>query len=66
MENINQIRAEGSNPAPERERLARINELLKAYDELIESNYIDNLIKAQKEQQTAQQTQSTPKKHTRK
>ena len=49
MENINQIRAEGSNPAPERERLARINELLKAYDELIEGNYIDNLIKAQQE-----------------
>ncbi len=62
MENINDIRAEGNNPAPERERLARINELLKAYDALIEGNYIDNLIKAQKEQQT----QSTPKKHTRK
>lgn len=54
MENINQIRAEGSNPAPERERLARINELLKAYDELIEGNYIDNLIKAQQAEQLSQ------------
>lgn len=54
MENINQIRAEGSNPAPERERLARINELLKAYDELIEGNYIDNLIKAQQAKQSSQ------------
>ena len=54
MENINQIRAEGSNPAPERERLARINELLKAYDELIEGNYIDNLIKAQQAEQSSQ------------
>lgn len=54
MENINQIRAEGSNPAPERERLARINELLKTYDELIEGNYIDNLIKAQQAVQPSQ------------
>ena len=54
MENINQIRAEGSNPAPERERLARINELLKAYDELIEGNYIDNLIKAQQDNKSPQ------------
>ena len=66
MENINEIRAEGNNPAPERERLARINELLKAYDELIEGNYIDNLIKAQKQQQTVQQPKATPKKHNRK
>ena len=66
MENINQIRAEGSDPAPERERLARINELLKAYDELIEGNFIDNLIKAQKETQTTQQPQNAHKKHTRK
>ena len=66
MENINQIRAEGSDPAPERERLARINELLKAYDELIEGNFIDNLIKAQKETQTTQQAQNAHKKHTRK
>lgn len=60
MENINEIRAEGNNPAPERERLARINELLKAYDELIEGNYIDNLIKAQ---QAEQSPQSKPKQH---
>lgn len=53
MENINEIRAEGCDPTPERAKLARINELLKAYDELIEGNYIDNLIKAQQEQQAA-------------
>lgn len=69
MENINEIRAEGNNPAPEREKLARINDLLKVYDELIEGNYIDNLIKAQQEKQAAQQEQkpvqqpkSVPKK----
>lgn len=54
MENINQIRAEGSDPAPERERLARINELLKAYDELIEGNYIDNIIKARQAERSSQ------------
>lgn len=66
MDNINEIRAEGCDPAPERVKLTQINELLKAYDELIEGNYIDNLIKAQKEQQTVQQPKSTPKKHNRK
>lgn len=54
MENINEIRAEGSDPAPERERLARINELLKAYDELIEGNYIDNIIKARQAERSSQ------------
>ena len=65
MENINQIRAEGSNPAPERERLARINELLKAYDELIEGNYIDNLIKAQQAEQSSQSKSKQQNHHKR-
>ncbi len=65
MENINEIRAEGSNPAPERERLARINELLKAYDELIEGNYIDNLIKAQQAKQSSQSKSKQQNHHKR-
>lgn len=65
MENINQIRAEGSNPAPERERLARINELLKAYDELIEGNYIDNLIKARQAKQSSQSKSKQQNHHKR-
>ena len=66
MDNINEIRAEGCDPSPERVKLTRINELLKAYDVLVEGNYIDNLIKAQKQQQTVQQPKSTPKNHNRK
>lgn len=66
MDNINEIRTEGCDPSPERVKLTRINELLKAYDVLVEGNYIDNLIKAQKQQQTVQQPKSTPKKHNRK
>ena len=65
MENINEIRAEGSNPAPERERLARINELLKAYDELIEGNYIDNLIKARQAKQSSQSKSKQQNHHKR-
>ncbi len=65
MENINQIRAEGSNPAPERERLARINELLKAYDELIEGNYIDNLIKARQAERSSQSKSKQQNHHKR-
>lgn len=63
MENINEIRAEGNNPAPEREKLARINELLKVYDELIEGNYIDNLIKAQQGKQSPQSKPKQQKHH---
>ncbi len=65
MENINEIRAEGSDPAPERERLARINELLKAYDELIEGNYIDNLIKAQQAERSSQSKSKQQNHHKR-
>ncbi len=58
--NIYEIRKEGCNPAPEEEKLQRINELIKAYEEIVEGNYIDNLIKAQNKQK-----QEHTQKHSR-
>lgn len=39
------------NSAEARENLRRVKELIKVYEEIVEGNYIDNLIKAQKEEQ---------------
>ncbi|MCM1166666.1 MAG: hypothetical protein NC299_14200 [Lachnospiraceae bacterium] len=47
----------------ERQQLKRISELINAYEKIVEGNYIDNLIKAQKEQQVAQQHKPKPKHH---
>lgn len=47
--NIHEIRSQGCNPLPEEEKLKRVNELIKAYEAIVEGNYIDNLIKAQNE-----------------
>ncbi len=58
--NIYEIRKEGCNPAPEEAKLQRINELIKAYEEIVEDNYIDNLIKAQNKQK-----QEHTQKHSR-
>ncbi len=58
--NIYEIRKEGCNPAPEEAKLQRINELIKAYEEIVEGNYIDNLIKAQNKQK-----QEHTQKHSR-
>ena len=58
--NIHEIRSQGSNPAPEEAKLQRINELIKAYEVIVEGNYIDNLIKAQNERK-----QEHTQKHSR-
>ena len=59
---IHKMRSNGENSEPEEMALKRINELIKAYEEIVEGNYIDNLIKAQKSQEAAaQRTEKSPK-----
>ena len=50
---IHQIRSQGDNPEEQEKALKRINTLIKAYEEIVEGNYIDNLIKAQQEEKQA-------------
>ncbi|MGN0596270.1 MAG: plasmid recombination protein [Ruminiclostridium sp.] len=50
---INQKWLHGEKPEEEEAALKRINTLIKAYEEIIEGNYIDNLIKAQQEEKQA-------------
>ena len=50
---IHQMRSEGDNPEEQENALKRINTLIKAYEEIVEGNYIDNLIKAQQEEKQA-------------
>ena len=38
---------QGETQPPEQEQLWHVNELIKAYEKIVEGNYIDNLIKAQ-------------------
>ena len=47
------MRSEGDNPEEQEKALKRINTLIKAYEEIVEGNYIDNLIKAQQEEKQA-------------
>lgn len=59
---IHKMRSNGENSEPEEMALKRINELIKAYEEIVEGNYIDNLIKAQKSREAAaQKTEKSPK-----
>lgn len=59
---IQKMRSNGENSEPEETNLKRINELIKAYEEIVEGNYIDNLIKAQKSREAAaQRTEKSPK-----
>ena len=56
------MRSRGDNPETEETNLKRINELIKAYEEIVEGNYIDNLIKAQKSREAAaQRIEKSPK-----
>ena len=48
-EKAEELKADSSNEA--KENLQRIRELIKVYEDIVEGNYIDNLIKAQKEEQ---------------
>lgn len=59
---IHKMRSNGEISEPEEMALKRINELIKAYEEIVEGNYIDNLIRAQKSRETAaQKTEKSPK-----
>lgn len=64
---IHQKRSQGANPEEQEKALKRINTLIKAYEEIVEGNYIDNLIKAQQEEkQAAQQNTNGHKSITKK
>ena len=52
---IHKMRSNGENSDPEETNLKRINELIKAYEEIVEGNYIDNLIRAERERREAEQ-----------
>ena len=62
---IHKMRSNGENSEPEEADLKRINELIKAYEEIVEGNYIDNLIKAQKSREAAAQRIEKSPKHKR-
>lgn len=62
---IHEIRKEGCNPVPEEEKLKRVNELIKAYEAIVEGNYIDNLIKAQTDKVQSEKKQQHTQKHSR-
>lgn len=60
--NIHVMRSKGDNPTEQETALKRINKLIKAYEEIVEGNYIDNLIKAQKSREAvAQRIEKSPK-----
>ncbi len=73
---VHVMRSHSDNPDEQENALKRINELIRAYEEIVEGNYIDNLIRAEKERREAEQkkenspeqpkpTQTTNKKHNR-
>ena len=64
---IHKMRSNGENSEAQEAALKRINELIKAYEEIVEGNYIDNLIKAQQEEKQAVMlnTVTTNHKHKR-
>lgn len=45
----NAIRSAKSELSEEQKKLKRVNELIDTYEKIVKGNYIDNLIKAQKE-----------------
>ena len=61
---IHKMRSEGDNPEEQENALKRINTLIKAYEEIVEGNYIDNLIKAQQEEKQAAQQNANAHKNT--
>ena len=48
---VQQKRQQGEKHTHEQGQLRRVNELIKVYEKIVEGNYIDNLIKAQREQE---------------
>lgn len=63
---IHKMRSEGDNPEEQEKALKRINALIKAYEEIVEGNYIDNLIKAQQEEKQAAEQNANAQKDTTK
>ena len=63
---IHKMRSEGDNPEEQENALKRINTLIKAYEEIAEGNYIDNLIKAQQEEKQAAEQNANARKNTQK
>ena len=63
---IHQMRSQGDNPEEQENALKRINTLIKAYEEIVEGNYIDNLIKAQQEEKQAAEQNANAHKNTTK
>ena len=63
---IHKMRSEGDNPEEQENALKRINTLIKAYEEIVEGNYIDNLIKAQQEERQAAEQNANAHKGTTK
>lgn len=61
---IHKMRSEGDNPEEQENALKRINTLIKAYEEIVEGNYIDNLIKAQQEEKQAAEQNANAHKNT--
>lgn len=62
---IHKMRSNNANSEAEEAALKRINELIKAYEAIVEGNYIDNLIKAQKSREVAAQRIEKSPKHKR-
>ena len=63
---IHQMRSQGNNPEEQEKALKRINTLIRAYEEIVEGNYIDNLIKAQQEEKQAAEQNANARKNTQK
>ena len=63
---IHKMRSQGENPEEQEKSLKRINTLIKAYEEIVEGNYIDNLIKAQQEEKQAAEQNANAHKDTTK
>ncbi len=60
---IHQMRSQGENPEEQENALKRINTLINAYEEIVEGNYIDNLIKAQQEEKQAAEQNANARKN---
>ena len=58
------MRSQGDNPEEQEKALKRINTLIKAYEEIVEGNYIDNLVKAQQEEKQAAEQNANAHKNT--
>ena len=63
---IHQMRSQGNNPEEQEKALKRINTLIRAYEEIVEGNYIANLIKAQQEEKQAAEQNANARKNTQK